>query len=77
VTSSPAKSASASTHAAIIVLPGLYLYLGVHEQLRNLSLLREEKRVDCRLDPSKSPKEPESGNLAVLIYMTGDSITRD
>jgi hypothetical protein len=34
--------------------------------------LKEEKRVDCPLDPSKPPKEPESGNLAVLIYMTGE-----
>jgi hypothetical protein len=32
--------------------------------------LNEEKRVDCPLDPSKPPKEPESGNLAVLVYMT-------
>jgi hypothetical protein len=41
------------------------------------NLLNEEKRVDCPVDPSKTPKEPESGNLAVLIYMIGDIITRD
>jgi hypothetical protein len=40
-------------------------------------MLNEEKRVDCPLDPSKSPEEPESGNLAVLVYMTRDSMTRD
>jgi hypothetical protein len=33
-------------------------------------VLNEEKRVDCPLDPSKPPKEPESGILAVPIYMT-------
>jgi hypothetical protein len=30
----------------------------------------KENYVDCPLDPSKPPKKPESGNLAVLIYMT-------
>jgi hypothetical protein len=48
----------------------------IHEitiTLKNLYFqcnLLKENYVDCPLDPSKPPKEPAGGNLAVLIYMT-------